>query len=59
MVVYVVLYQSHESKETDVLDVYTNEEKANNRVSYERNLIENNLKDSFNDECWYQEGEVI
>ncbi|MFB4471757.1 hypothetical protein ACDI16_02165 [Oceanobacillus caeni] len=59
MKVYVVLYQDDKTKETDVLDVYTDEEKANRRVSYERDLIKNGPYSGLKDDCWYQEREII
>ncbi|WP_079708102.1 hypothetical protein [Paraliobacillus ryukyuensis] len=59
MKVFVVLYESFNEKETDVLDVYTDEEKANNRVKYERELIGGNPSDCLRDECWYQERSVV
>ncbi|NIK10896.1 hypothetical protein [Alkalibacillus almallahensis] len=56
MNVFIVLYEDHEKKEVDVLDVYTNEERANRRVGYERDLIP---EADPHDNCWYQEREVI
>ncbi len=59
MKVFVVLYQKYKTMETDVLDVYTDEEKANRRVAYERSLIESSPYNKFRDDCWYQEREVV
>ena len=58
MTVYIVIYQSLNG-EVDILDVYQNEEKANQRVKYERSLIESDPNETLHDECWYQERELI
>lgn len=42
MTIYVVLYEKNENKETKVVGAYTDEVKANNRVKFERDLIEMN-----------------
>lgn len=59
MKVFVVVYEGYLNKEIDVLDVYKDEEKANNRVKYEKDLIESDPDSNFRDECWYQERELI
>ncbi|WP_226035787.1 hypothetical protein [Aquibacillus saliphilus] len=59
MKVYVVLYEKYTDKETDVLEVHTDEGEANRSVAIERALIEEYSNERFRDECWYQEKEVI
>jgi hypothetical protein len=44
--VYVVLHEDFDDNKITVLDVYTNETKANERVIFERGLTDENV--------WYQ-----
>lgn len=59
MKIFVVLYEIYTNEEIEVLDVYAHEESANNRVKYERDLIEGIPNVNSRDECWYVESELI
>ncbi|PAV30276.1 hypothetical protein CIL05_07350 [Virgibacillus profundi] len=59
MDVYIVLYEHHKDGIVDVLDVYSDEERANRRVRFERSVIESNPETYFRNECWYQGREII
>lgn len=51
MKVFVVLHQENKLDPVTVLDVYTDEEKANRRVAYERGLTDEII--------WYQESDLL
>lgn len=59
MKIYIVLYEKYTDKETVIIGAYRDESKANNRVRFERDLLELNQNEKFRDECWYQEFEVV
>ena len=48
--IYVVLYEDSEDKHIAVLDVYTDEDKANSRVGFERGMTDEKI--------WYQEANL-
>ncbi len=58
--VFVVHYEHYlKDHDVEVLDIYMDQEKANRRVKWERELIQSNPEERFRDECWYKEKEVI
>lgn len=59
MNIHIVLYEDCEDKDIDVLDVYTDEKKARERVSAERKLIQGSSSDKVRNECWYQTKKIF
>jgi hypothetical protein len=51
MKVYIVLHQENKHSNVTVIDSYIEEEKANKRVKWERDLTD--------EVVWYQESELI
>lgn len=51
MKVYVVLHQENKNSDVTVIDTYTDEDKANKRVKWERDLTDEIV--------WYEESQLI